>query len=346
MMALIMTFGAMAQFRTLNSLESKEAVFEYAKHHKLPIKNYNNGAKTANATIAIVSNDGLTVTATVTPNTDCNSYYAVVAETGVVESVASYYGVSEAMVIAVYGTSYTGTQTVNLAGATPNNVSNTVYVCAIGSSDSTVVTSDYTSNYIGGTGTANITTTVSNVTTSSADVDFTINDQTSYFYYLIAPVDTLAAYNLGTADAARGYLEANGTKNYEAMSGTVGSTDSPLTNNVEYVVYAFAYNKNEVLGTYNNPIHFITGQGVVNGLNDVEGVSSSVYPNPAKDNVNIASKAKIERVEMFNMMGQKVSEKSVNSMITSVNVANLNAGTYVVKVYTNAGVATKKIVVE
>ena len=45
-------------------------------------------------------------------------------------------------------------------------------------------------------------------------------------------------------------------------------------------------------------------------------------------------------------MGQKVSENSVNSMVTSVNVSNLNAGTYVLKVYTNAGVFAKKIVVE
>ncbi|MFV0599439.1 MAG: T9SS type A sorting domain-containing protein [Bacteroidales bacterium] len=347
MMALIITFGAMAQFRTLNSVQSKESVFEYAKHHKLPATSYNNGAKTANATIAIVSNDGLTVTATVTPNTDCNSYFAVVAETGVVEAVASYYGVSEAMVVAAYGDPYAGVQTVTLAGATPNNTSNTVYVCAIGTADSAVVKSDYTSNYIGGTGTANVVTSVTNVTTNSADVDFAINDQTSYFYYIIGEQAAFVQNNMTTDADIIAYLVSEDSPSYQSMTGTVGSADDPLTNATEYVVYAFAYNQNDVLGTYTSGIHFITGQGVINGLNDVEGLSSSsVYPNPAKDNVNIASKANIEKVEMFNMMGQKVSENSVNSMFTSVNVANLNAGTYVVKVYTNAGLATKKIVVE
>lgn len=345
MMALMMTIGAMAQFQQISPVQNRDDVFAAARHHKAPTATYNNGAKTANATIAIVSNDGLTVTATVTPNADCLNYIACVLETGLLEAIVDYYGYTPAYVISVLGEPYTGTQTVTLTGATPNNVSNTVYVAAIGTADTAIVSSVYTSNYIGGTGTANVVLDVPTVNTTSADVTATINDQTSYYYISVYSTSSITEAG-ATTDDVRAVMEQNDDRTYESGAWTYGTEDSPLTNNTEYTVYAFAYNQNEVLGTYTAPIHFITGQGVVNGLNDVETVSSSVYPNPAKDNVNIAAKAKIERVEMFNMMGQKVSEKSVNSMFTSVNVANLNAGTYVVKVYTNAGVATKKIVVE
>jgi hypothetical protein len=346
-MALIVTFGATAQFKSLNLAQTKESLLEEARNHQLPLANKSNGAKSANATIDILSNDGLTVTATITPNADCNSYYAVVLEPGFVEYIASYIGVSEAMVVTVYGQPFTGAQTVTLDGAIPNNRINTVYVCAIGATDSTVVSTEFTSNYIGGTGTADIVTTVSNVTNYSADLDFSINDQTSYYYYTIGEQSAFVDYGITTDADVVDYLISQDGRIYEALTGTVGSEDDPLTTGTEYVVYAFAFNRNEVLGTYTPGVHFIPGQGVVNGINDVEALSSSsVYPNPTKNNVNIASKANIERVEMFNMMGQKVSENSVNSMVTSVNVSNLNAGTYVLKVYTNAGVFAKKIVVE
>lgn len=83
------------------------------------------------------------------------------------------------------------------------------------------------------------------------------------------------------------------------------------------------------------------------GLNNVDVNSLSfVYPNPAKDQVTIASSFNMERVELFNMLGQKVYENEVNGIATSVNVSNLNNGTYIVKIFTEAGLATKKIVVE
>ena len=71
-----------------------------------------------------------------------------------------------------------------------------------------------------------------------------------------------------------------------------------------------------------------------------------VYPNPAKDQVILASSFNMNKVEIFNMIGQKVYENSVNGITSTVNVSDFTPGTYVVKMYTEGGLATKKIVVE
>lgn len=83
------------------------------------------------------------------------------------------------------------------------------------------------------------------------------------------------------------------------------------------------------------------------GLNNVDvNTLSYVYPNPAKDQVTLASSFNMEKVEIFNMLGQKVYENTLNGNATTVNVADFNNGTYIVKIFTEAGLATKKIVVE
>lgn len=71
-----------------------------------------------------------------------------------------------------------------------------------------------------------------------------------------------------------------------------------------------------------------------------------VYPNPAKDQVILASSFNMNKVEIFNMIGQKVYENSVNGITSTVNVSGFTPGTYMVKMYTEGGLATKKIVVE
>jgi len=357
MLALIMTFGAMAQFTMeqkimQNNIESNVVVL----NKNLSLNNLSNatfvknvnGTKTVGATITGVTigalaDSGIPVSFTVTPNADCASYLVAVAPTGIIEAIAVANNVTAEYVMQNVGlTAQTGTQTLTAAVGTGD--STTIYVLAIAADQTTsLVKSDnfVTPNH-GGTGTANVIATAFDVTHTTVGVSFTLNDQADYFYYGLFKASVLTQYSL-TTDSIRVYLEDNADRNYLSVAPEDGLSYGSLVDNTEYVLFAFAYNQNDVLGTATAPIHFTTG---TNGLNDVATISTSIYPNPAKDVVNLTSSSKIERVEMFNMMGQKVSEKSVNANSTSVNVVNLNAGTYVVKVYTNAGVATKKIVVE
>lgn len=78
---------------------------------------------------------------------------------------------------------------------------------------------------------------------------------------------------------------------------------------------------------------------------DVETLSY-IFPNPAKDEVMVASSLTMERVEIVNMLGQVVFVADVNANSVKVNTAEMGAGNYLVKMYTEAGMATKKLVVE
>ena len=83
------------------------------------------------------------------------------------------------------------------------------------------------------------------------------------------------------------------------------------------------------------------------GLTEAEVNSLSyIFPNPAKDEVMVASSLTMERVEIVNMLGQVVYSADVNANSVKVNTAEMGAGNYVVKMYTEAGMATKKLVVE
>ena len=83
------------------------------------------------------------------------------------------------------------------------------------------------------------------------------------------------------------------------------------------------------------------------GLTEAEVNSLSyVFPNPAKDEVMVASSLTMERVEIVNMLGQVVYSADVNANSVKVNTAEMGAGNYLVKMYTEAGMATKKLVVE
>ncbi|MFA5781092.1 MAG: T9SS type A sorting domain-containing protein [Bacteroidales bacterium] len=57
-------------------------------------------------------------------------------------------------------------------------------------------------------------------------------------------------------------------------------------------------------------------------------ISVSLYPNPAKDVLNIYSSAKIAGIKLFNVYGQLVLSSRVNSANTAINIVNLADGIY------------------
>lgn len=71
--------------------------------------------------------------------------------------------------------------------------------------------------------------------------------------------------------------------------------------------------------------------------------STTIYPNPAKDVVNIQTKEKINSVEIYSLTGQKILTNSTDK----VNVSHLNKGIYVVKILLENGkTETHKLIKE
>lgn len=85
----------------------------------------------------------------------------------------------------------------------------------------------------------------------------------------------------------------------------------------------------------------------------IDGKQQSVfraYPNPIKNSVTISNilKLPIEKLELFNLTGQKIGEtKTDNSQSkASLSLENLSSGIYLIKVYSNEKTETLKVIKE
>jgi hypothetical protein len=128
--------------------------------------------------------------------------------------------------------------------------------------------------------------------------------------------------------ANQGYVFENWTSN-----GTVISTENPFTFTVTQDT-AIVANFREVLGIIetNSPSN-----------------SVSIYPNPAKDVLFISSENGINRVEIADLAGRTVGTNnylSAQQGAAAINVSHLPKGVYLVKIYTDKGVAVEKTVKE
>jgi alpha-tubulin suppressor-like RCC1 family protein len=72
--------------------------------------------------------------------------------------------------------------------------------------------------------------------------------------------------------------------------------------------------------------------------------SLKAYPNPVKDRLTIAFEQEISTIALYNLVGQEVMFKTVNANQTSLEMADLPAGTYLVKVNTREGTETLKVI--
>lgn len=68
------------------------------------------------------------------------------------------------------------------------------------------------------------------------------------------------------------------------------------------------------------------------------------YPNPVTNVLNLSYSSEISSVEVFNMLGQKVMTKALNVANAQVDMSNLNAGTYMVKVTADGLTKSIKVV--
>ncbi|MFN3942407.1 MAG: GEVED domain-containing protein [Flavobacterium sp.] len=68
------------------------------------------------------------------------------------------------------------------------------------------------------------------------------------------------------------------------------------------------------------------------------------YPNPVVDVLNLTNNTAIERVEIYNLLGQQVMQVKTNATQTSVQVGELAKGAYIVKAYADGVEHTFKII--
>jgi hypothetical protein len=69
----------------------------------------------------------------------------------------------------------------------------------------------------------------------------------------------------------------------------------------------------------------------------------NLYPNPARDILNVVSDEPITQIQMIDMLGQIVYSQSGHGNRHQVNVTGLKQGIYFVRVNTLGGIINKRV---
>ncbi len=72
----------------------------------------------------------------------------------------------------------------------------------------------------------------------------------------------------------------------------------------------------------------------------------SVYPNPAYDKVVFTSEALVNEYRIYNIAGSEIMSNVVNAETFEVNVRDMPAGIYVIRIYGDGIIQSKKFVVK
>jgi len=117
-----------------------------------------------------------------------------------------------------------------------------------------------------------------------------------------------------------------------------------------YFTDTFTLNEDITLTSqeYQPDVFAIKFSPVTLGNSDVVNTESMVYPNPVKDVLTINCKSyPLQQVLIIDITGKTVKDIKVdNSNLTSVNVSNLSAGVYLVKLVGNNATSIKKIIIQ
>ena len=137
--------------------------------------------------------------------------------------------------------------------------------------------------------------------------------------------------NINLAPAAHGNIVFKiKTKN----NLTVGSTVS---------------NKAEIYFDYNFPIETNTATSIFQTLSNVDfdtDLSVRVFPNPAKNKIDISANESIKSIQLFDEQGREMSTNLVNEIKSTLDISSYSKGIYFLKIQTNKGIKTEKIIKE
>ncbi|MEZ4778266.1 MAG: choice-of-anchor B family protein [Flavobacteriaceae bacterium] len=108
----------------------------------------------------------------------------------------------------------------------------------------------------------------------------------------------------------------------------------PANNNAGYdatwSVYPYFASKNIVISGEEG---FTVVRDANLGYDDKEASSFSIFPNPAKENITITSKTPIQKIEIFNVVGQKLLSLDLTQDITqTINTTSLQSGVYLLTI--------------
>lgn len=115
-----------------------------------------------------------------------------------------------------------------------------------------------------------------------------------------------------------------------------------LTANTTYYVYVRA-TCSGVWSDWTEVVVFTTDEL---GLAQNHFAGLKVYPNPSNGRVTVTNSNTIEKIEVYNLVGQLVIGSNYDSLSTEVNVSRLSAGGYFLTVYSGGSHSTVRLLKE
>ncbi len=127
-----------------------------------------------------------------------------------------------------------------------------------------------------------------------------------------------------------------------------------------YQNYGDVFTSNEIISACDTAVYMALGIMPIQTLRDTvsdtlnSGIVSvelleectELFPNPAKDVLNINSAYAIKEVEIYDALNRLVKRRKVNNKNIQIDISNLSAGSYVVEINTAKGSVKKKLIVE
>jgi hypothetical protein len=68
------------------------------------------------------------------------------------------------------------------------------------------------------------------------------------------------------------------------------------------------------------------------------------FPNPVSDKINISTNITLDRIEIYNLLGNLVLKTDTNT--NEIDVTSLTSGIYLISIYSGKEKIVKKIIVE
>ncbi|HCQ13958.1 MAG TPA: hypothetical protein DIU01_11955 [Flavobacterium sp.] len=226
---------------------------------------------------------------------------------------------------------FNGTTPVSSFQDVTNLIPNTLYYYAIdaynaSSQAAITITGTFTS---GGTPPSTTNVVVSNITTTSAQIDFQVN-----------------TFGIQSSIGVDYGLSSTFFTSYIIVANTTTNSPTPfvynfanLTPNTTYYYsvggYSPTLNGNRILGSFTT--------SALGFADNEQKVKFNLYPNPTSDNFTIEMDSNIKSVEIYSLQGQKV----LTSKLKDVDVSNLSKGIYLVQIEDeNNNMSTQKLIVK
>ncbi len=136
-----------------------------------------------------------------------------------------------------------------------------------------------------------------------------------------------------------------GTVAYVAGQTYYEYIDTPAGAGTYYYQVTTVYDndcESEPAAAFDNPNNDYVEVGVT-GIGENDG-KVALYPNPTKGNVTIEATG-MSRITVVSMLGQVVFDTELDADVYTLNMAQFNAGMYMVRVYTEEGMTVKRVTV-